>query len=197
MNENKDIPLTKEGKPNKMYNNKFWLNRSKQGRSAIFEDPKVLEEEANKYFELTSKTYWYKEDFLKAGNKAGKKIKLKTSTPFTLKGLTLFLGVNSQYFSDFVGTIENMKEPQIKKDFSLVVTRIRDIVSTQKLNGAMVGAYNSNIVARLEGLTERTDITSGDKSISIGAIEFKAANDTEQQEINELKQAMKESTTNK
>jgi len=41
-----------------------------------------------------------------------------------------------------------------------------NVISNQKLEGAMTGAYNPMIVARIEGLKEKTDITSNDQQIT-------------------------------
>ena len=41
-------------------------------------------------------------------------------------------------------------------DYRGITTRIRKAVRSEQIDGAMVGAYNSNLTARLNGLTEKT-----------------------------------------
>ncbi|NCB73003.1 MAG: hypothetical protein EOM45_14620, partial [Clostridia bacterium] len=51
------------------------------------------------------------------------------------------------------------------KDYSEVITRIRQIIETNQIEGAMVGAYNANIVSRINGLTDKMDIESGGEKL--------------------------------
>ena len=69
----------------------------------------------------------------------------------------MFLGVSSHYFNDFKNT-ETFKS---NKGFSEVYTRIEDIIQTQQIDGSMMGYYNASLTARLHGLVEKTDMTSG------------------------------------
>jgi len=41
------------------------------------------------------------------------------------------------------------------------VTRIKEEIRQDQIEGALIGQYNNNIVARLNGLTEKTDVTTG------------------------------------
>jgi hypothetical protein len=52
------------------------------------------------------------------------------------------------------------------KDFFPVITRIKDVISSQQFEGATVGAYNPNIIARKLGLIDKTDITSDNKPLN-------------------------------
>jgi hypothetical protein len=127
--------------------NKFWLLRSKHGRDKIFETSTILWEEACRYFEWCSKNPWYKIDFK---GKTVKRVKIPTERPLTLTGLCLYLGVNTKYFHDFKKTAS--------EDFSEVITRIEETIYTQKFEGATVGAFNANIIARDLGLTDKQEI---------------------------------------
>ncbi|HKG67813.1 MAG TPA: terminase small subunit, partial [Segetibacter sp.] len=77
-------------------------------------------------------------------------VEIPTARPFTLYGLCRYLGVNTKYFNDFKKTAS--------EDFSEVIRRIEEVIKMQKLEGAMVGAFNANIVARDLGLTDRQEI---------------------------------------
>ncbi len=55
------------------------------------------------------------------------------------------------------------------KDYYEVSTRILNEISGQKVRGATVGAYNANIVSRIEGLKDRADVTSNDIKIDFSS----------------------------
>jgi len=130
--------------------NQWWRLRSKHGREAIFTDPDKLLEACYEYFEATSNRKWKKKDWV---GKDAYEVTRETDTPYTLTGLCIFLDVNTQYFSDFKlsDTYKN------NKDFSLVISHVEQIIETQQLEGAMVGTFNHNIVARKLGLIDKQE----------------------------------------
>ena len=130
-------------------NNQFWKLRSKHGRDKIFADHEVLKEACYQYFNHTSKRKWNKSEAVKSGEFAGTIIQVPTETPFTLIGLCIYLGVNTNYFRDFKKTCS--------KDFSEVITHVEEIIYAQKFEGASVGAFNANIIARDLGLVDKKE----------------------------------------
>lgn len=146
--------------------NQFWRLRSKHGRDAIFSNPNTLLEACYEYFEATSKRKWYKQEAVKGGNLAGTTMDIETETPYSIKGLCIFLGVNSVWFNQFRDT-ETYKG---NKDFAKVITHVTEIIETQQFEGATVGAFNPNIIARTLGLADKSDITSGGERIGINII---------------------------
>ena len=139
--------------------NQWWKLRSKHGRDAIFTSPEILEEEANKYFEETdSRDDWDGQNWV---GKDGEEVVVKKKVPYSLKGLCVFLGVSSHYFSEFKKS-ETFKS---NKDFLEVYTRVEDIIQTQQIDGSMMGYYNASLTARLNGLVDKTDMTSGGEPI--------------------------------
>jgi hypothetical protein len=68
----------------------------------------------------------------------------------TIEGLCIFLDIGRQTFQDYEG----------RKDFSLVTEAIKNIIRTQKLEGASAGLLNANIIARDLGLRDSQDITT-------------------------------------
>jgi hypothetical protein len=158
-----------------MIGNKHWriaFENGTLGRPRIYDDPAELAEKINQWIEQTENSYWEKEDFIKAGPSAKDKVYLRTSTPFYIQDLCLFLGVNNKYFDDVETSLDNMKDKEKAKEFSRIISHVRNVITVQKLQGATVGAYNPLIVSKVEGLKERTDVTTNDKDISIGKIEF-------------------------
>jgi len=127
--------------------NQFWKERSKHGRDLIFSSPTVLWEAACEYFEATDKRKWVKVDWV---GKDAKKVNRETETPYTISGLCLFLDIDEDTFNNY-GTKPNYE------DFFGIVSRIKRVIYTHKFEGAVVGAFNANIIARDLGLREKTE----------------------------------------
>lgn len=54
---------------------------------------------------------------------------------------------------------------ELPEDFLGVTTHIRNFIEQYQLKGASAGVFNANIVARLLGLADKKDITSGGEKI--------------------------------
>lgn len=162
--------------------NQFWKLRSKHGREKLFKSPKLLLQAAFEYFEWCDKNPWIKKEQLKqpkvikdkdGGQRLETVADIPTARPYTLSGLCIYLDVNTQYFTDFKEGLtpkEGAKWSKKNKDFSLVVTRIEEIIRTQKYEGAAVGAFNASIVARDLGMVDKKDVTTNGKALG-GKIE--------------------------
>jgi hypothetical protein len=134
--------------------NQFWKLRSKHGRDKLFSSPELLWQEACKYFDWCDKNPWIKNDVVKGGEAAGTPLETPTARPYTLTGLCLFLRCNTAYFRIFKAQASEADE-----DFNTVITEIEETIETQQFEGAAVGAFNANIIARKLGLSERTEGT--------------------------------------
>jgi len=149
-------------------NNEYWKiakENGKIGRNKVY-TPEELTDKINEWIEITQNSVWEKEDFIKSGPAAGEKVYLKTATPFLIQDLCLFLGVNRNYFTQLSESIKDKKDND-SKDFSCIISHVEQLITNQKLQGATIGAYNPMIIARIEGLKEKQDITSNDDSISL------------------------------
>lgn len=51
-------------------------------------------------------------------------------------------------------------------EYVSVVTRIKEEIRNDQVEGALVGQYQQNIVARLNNLTEKTDVTTNGEAIN-------------------------------
>lgn len=140
--------------------NKFWKLRSKHGRDTLFASPDLLWEAVCEYFTWCDRNPWYKNEAIKSGENAGQIIKIPTQRPYTLSGLCLYLGCNQAYFRQF--------KERCSEDFSTIITRVEETIETQQFEGATVGAFNPNIIARKLGLVEKKEV---DSSIAIGRFE--------------------------
>lgn len=148
--------------------NNFWEARAKHGRDEIFEDPEILWEESIGYF------IWVKENPLQEQDwvgKDGNEVSKDKMRAMSIAGLCLYLGVNSRYFYDLEDRIKGKKD-QRSKDFSHVITRIKDTLNSQKFEGAAAGLLNANIISRDLGLVDKTQnehaISATDKPSWLG-----------------------------
>lgn len=126
--------------------NQFWKQRSKHGRDLIFSSPTILWEACCEYFEATDARKWYKTEF---NGKDALECKIPTETPYTYSGLYVFLDIDHKTWNLY----EN------REDFIPTTTRVRNIIYTQKFEGAAVGAFNANLIARDLGLKEASTMT--------------------------------------
>lgn len=141
--------------------NEFWKLRSKHGRELLFSSPTVLWEACCEYFEATSQRKWIKKDWV---GKDAMEVERETDAPFTLTGLYIFLDISAQTWKDYRG----------REDFIEVVARVENIIYTQKFEGAAVGAYNANIIARDLGLRDNMDVKSESVNVNIEPSEEEA-----------------------
>ena len=157
--------------------NKYYLLRTTHGRPRKFETPEQLGKVCNKYFQWAVENPYKKpvivhkpwtevieEEYIdKKGEKQTKTIKKthpyttvyeEVPRPFSLEALCNHIDIDVTTFRDY----------ERKEDFSLICTRIRQIIDNQQIEGASLNIYNANIIARRQGLIEKSDITSkGDK----------------------------------
>lgn len=139
------------------------VNR-KAGRPQIFKDPAQLWDFACQYFERCDSTPWIRKDFK---GKDVEEVDIPTAAPYLWSGLEDFLfekGVCTS-LKDY-RTAANKKEEDLDDKykryaiFSEVIRAIGKIMATQKISGGLVNAYNSNLVARIEGLVDKTEEVS-------------------------------------
>jgi hypothetical protein len=143
--------------------NQFWKLRSKHGRDKIFATPELMLEAAYEYFEWCEKNPLIEIDY--RGSAPPVKVELPKMRAFTMEGLAMYLDVNTVYFNQFEENINNKKD-QLSKDFSKVITHVKEIIRKQKFEGAASGFLNANIIARDLGLKDNSAVdhtTGGDK----------------------------------
>lgn len=145
--------------------NQFWKNRSKHGRDKLFTTPDLLWTAATEYFEWCDKNPWIKNEAIKSGDYAGQIVEIPTSRPYTLTALCLYLDVNTAYFRRFKEELK--QEDPLYEDFCTVITRIEETIYSQKFEGAAVGAFNANIIARDLGLTDKKELDHTTKGESL------------------------------
>lgn len=145
--------------------NQFWKLRSKHGRDKLFATPELLWEEACNYFEWCDKTPIKTDEVVKSGILAGTLIKVPKKRPYTIQGLCIYLDANTEFFNQFRKEMRERTDKEAK-DFSCIINKIDEIIYQQKFEGAVVGLFNSNIIARDLGLRDKQDLTSNGEQIA-------------------------------
>lgn len=130
-------------------NNQFWKLRTKHGRDKLFGTPEILWEACAEYFEATDERKWIKKDWV---GKDAHEVNRETETPYTIAGLCVYLDCGESFWGNF--------RRADHQDFGWVFARVEAIMRSQKMEGAMVGAFNANIVARELGLTDKSELDS-------------------------------------
>lgn len=139
--------------------NKFWQLRSKHGRDRLFSSAEDMRIAAEEYFTWCDDNPLTKAEALKSGDRAGEIVFVPIPRPYTMQGLCSYLGCNLAYFSQFESSIKNNTDNN-SKDFSNVITYIREVIYRQKFEGATAGYFNSNIIARDLGLVDKQDVNA-------------------------------------
>ncbi len=136
--------------------NQFWKQRSRHGRDKIFASPLIMLRAAEKYFTWCDNNPIIETQFFNRGKYGVQSVEVPHMRPYTITALCIYLGVNTRYFNDFKKRLDLNKK--IDKDFSTVITRIEEIIYSQKFQGAAAGFFNANIIARDLGLTDKKEI---------------------------------------
>lgn len=121
--------------------NRFWEARSRHGRRPIFASPEQLWEAASDYFEWVENNPLY-EDKTFAYEGAVTHEPVARMRAMTLTGLQIFLDISAQAWSEYCD----------RDGFGEISTKIKDIIRTQKFEGASADLLNANIIARELGL---------------------------------------------
>lgn len=130
--------------------NQFWRLRSQHGRDKLFSAPELLWEAATEYFNWIDGHPWYKNELIRSGEKCGEIKKIALARPYTLSGFLLYIRANEAYWRQFKAAKH--------EGFSTVIDDIEKTMYTQKFEGASVGSFNANIIARDLGLREQTEV---------------------------------------
>ena len=148
--------------------NQYWklADQSKIGKPRNFPTPNDLWAAAQTYFE------WCDDNPIKrevaTGTQSNPVVLVSHTRPYTYQGLFAFLGIcNLEYYKTL-------------KEYSEIITHIDNCIYAQKFEGAAVGMFNANIIAKSLGLTEKqeTKITS-DKPLVITLTESEADEQTD------------------
>jgi Xaa-Pro aminopeptidase len=151
--------------------NQFWKLRSKHGRDKLFDSAELMWEAACEYFEWCDENAFIEIDYR---GKDADKVELPKMRPYTLHGLCLYLDANTQYLTNFKNS------PACTNDFHGVITRIEEVIYTQKFSGAASGFFNANIIARDLGLADKKELSA---DVRLDEVDYKNLSDEALREI--------------
>lgn len=149
--------------------NQFWRMRSKHGREKLFSSPELLWDAVSEYFQWCDDNPWTTRKAIQktipTKVKKGKKEEVEnqqhvyqeitpTSRPYSLSGLCVYLNASTNWWREFRASCLRKDD----KDFLEIISRVEEIIRTQQFEGACVGAFNSNIIARTLGLADKQEI---------------------------------------
>ena len=123
-----------------------------------------------KYIETPEKLYEIFESYIKDCKSRTRRIPKATVKgvvyedhipPLTIDGFKTYCNKNGNDINRYWYNIDNGHS-----EYVTIVTRIKEEIRNDQIEGAIVGQYNNNIVARLNGLKENSDVTTNGKEIS-------------------------------
>lgn len=126
--------------------NQLWKLRSKHGRDKLFANPELLWEAALEYFQWCDDNPILSHDFI---GKEGRSDYREKQRPYTIAGFCVYIDASREWWNRF--------KDSATPDFLQVLTRIEEIMYQNKFEGATVGIFNANIIARDLGLSEKTE----------------------------------------
>lgn len=102
------------------------------------------------YLEEMNDKVWNKKEAIKSGENAGTLIDIPTSTPLSIRSFCVFANIH-------LDTFLNYESKEGYEEYFDITKRMRTVIQSNQIEGATVGAYNSNIIARLVGLSEKKE----------------------------------------
>lgn len=89
---------------------------------------------------------------------AGQIISVPVRRPLTLVGFCQFAGISRDTFREY----------EKQEEYPGLLTCVRETIEADQLQGALVGIYDTGIVARVLHLADRQDVTTNGKEINKG-----------------------------
>lgn len=131
--------------------NEYWKLAKSWGRDKSY-TPDLLWGKALEYFE------WVERNPLKEEKvfSNGKRLKAGKIRAMTVRGFCIFAQIATSTFQQY----------EEHKDFSVITARIRDIIYSQKFEGAAAGLLESNIIARELGLADKQNVEMTSRDIA-------------------------------
>lgn len=119
------------------------------GKHRAIETPEMMWELFEAYCEEVRSNPLIKVEYV---GKDGERVETPLPRPLTIEGFKNYLwehaGDAQRYFNNRDGAFG---------DYAPIIQRAREVIRQQQIEGGMVGMYNANLTARLNGLTEKTE----------------------------------------
>lgn len=143
--------------------NNFWTLRETHGRDREYESVQEMADMIVSYVEWAHSTPWLKPEQLKKpvikevksdGTKVYETIvMIPTERPLSIKALCDHLGIHHKTWKTYGK----------REDFRALVSRTEQFIESQQWEGATVGVFRENIIARTLGLIDKNETGYRDK----------------------------------
>ena len=138
-------------------------HRNLGGRPRKWKSPDELIDKFEEYCMACAENPIFVHDWRKSKEGGQNKEKMaqmnRVERPLTLYGFCNYAGI---------GDWRRMKQTYANDEgFADSIAFVERVIRDQQVSGATVGMYRENIVSRINGITDRQDITSGGKRIEI------------------------------
>jgi hypothetical protein len=141
--------------------NRFWEARTSHGPKERFTDPAVLWDACVEYFDWVERNPLW-ENKVAQFQGAPVDMPIAKMRAMTIGGLCLLLNIAHKTWIEWRG----------RQDLSEVVSRVEEVIKTQKFQGAAADLLNPNIIARDLGLSDKQELTGANGGpVEIAAIE--------------------------
>lgn len=138
------------------YNQQLTKYKRKRGRPPKFETAQDLANAFEDYKAFVDANPYEIVSYFK-----GEEITRIVPHPYTLCGFMVFVESGREW-KDFARYTRERGE-----DFCALITHIETEIREHQVGGGMTGQYNSNLTARLNGLTDKKDLTSKGEKIDL------------------------------
>ena len=82
----------------------------------------------------------------------GERVETPIERPLTIDGFKTFCAYQVGDINRYFYNVDNECDEYVS-----IIARIKDEIRAEQIDGAMVNAYNSNLTARINGLTEKNE----------------------------------------
>lgn len=131
--------------------------KNRVGRPNNFKNPDEMLNAFNEFVKYTKEQKRYK---YQLSQRSGEMIPEKLEIPLTLEGFNVFCferyGLVKQYF---------VNQDKLYDEFITICTYIKEQIRQDQIIGGMVGQYNANITARLNGLVEKQELNISEQPL--------------------------------
>jgi len=152
--------------------NKYYLLAENPGRPKLFPTPEDFWKAFCEYRLWANQHPWYKNEAIKGGDLAGEIVSIPIERPLTLGGFAVYIGCG-------INTIQRYGRDEEYKEFFTVFTRVENETRSQKFEGAAVGTFNANIIARDLGLVDKKELKGDNNNPLIVFKDFKNDRDSD------------------
>lgn len=145
----------------------LWQVKGKglMGRPKLFSNPQDLWDAACEYFKWADENPWVQSKTVSKGSgphPGEDETESPTHRPYSTDALCIYLGTSRSFLKMLRKRCEGIDDAYVA-----VIDEIFTIIRTQQLEGAKIGAYNANLIARLYNIVDKTENTNHNTNVDV------------------------------